>query len=39
MPKDESEKDTPLYEDSLDANNPANFDKFNIFDEEETIRA
>ena len=38
MPNDESETNAPLYDDSLDANNPEYFNKFNDFDEEETIR-
>ena len=38
MPNDESESNAPLYDDSLDANNPEHFNKFNDFDEEETIR-
>ena len=38
MPNDKSEKDAPIYDDSLDANNPDNFNKFNDFEEEEIIR-
>ena len=37
MPNDKSE-DKPIYDDSLDANNPDNFNKFNDFDEEEIVR-
>ena len=37
MPNDKIE-DTPLYDDSKDANNPDNFNKFNDFDEEEIVR-
>ncbi len=38
MPNDKSEKDAPIYDDSLDANNPDNFNKFNDFEEEEIVR-
>lgn len=38
MPDDKSETDRPIYDDSLDANNPDNFNKFNDFDKEETVR-
>nr|CAI9750628.1 hypothetical protein GPVRGNEL_GPVRGNEL_CDS_0013 [Caudoviricetes sp.] len=37
MPNDKSE-DNPLYDDSKDANNPDNFNKYNDFDEEEIVR-
>ena len=39
MPNDETEDDQPLYDDSLDANNPDNFNKFNDFEDEEIVRA
>lgn len=39
MPNDETEDDQPLYDDSLDANNPDNFNKFNDFEDEEVVRA
>jgi hypothetical protein len=39
MPNDETEDDAPLYDDSLDANNPDNFNKFNDFEDEEVVRA
>ena len=39
MPNDETENDQPLYDDSLDANNPDNFNKFNDFEDEEVVRA
>lgn len=39
MPNDETEDDSPLYDDSLDANNPDNFNKFNDFEDEEVVRA
>lgn len=38
MPNDESESNAPLYDGSLDANNPDNFNKFNDFEEEEIVR-
>lgn len=38
MPNDKSEKDQPLYDDRLDANNPENYHKFNDFEEEEIVR-
>ena len=38
MPNDKSDSDKPLYDDSLDANNPDNFNKFNNFEEEEIVR-
>ena len=38
MPNDETEDDQPLYDDSLDANNPDNFNKFNDFEDEEVVR-
>ena len=31
--------DRPLYDDSLDANNPDNFNKFHDFDDEEIVKA
>ena len=39
MPNDETEDDQPLFDDSLDANNPDNFNKFNDFEDEEIVRA
>lgn len=38
MPGDEDDDERPLFDESLDANNPDNFDKFNDFDDEEVIR-
>jgi len=40
MPNDEDgdEANAPLYDDSLDANNPDNFNKFNDFEDEEVVR-
>ena len=39
MPNDETEDDKPLFDESLDANNPDNFNKFNDFEDEEVVRA
>lgn len=40
MPNDETEDDSkPLFDDSLDANDPNNFDKFNDFEDEQIVRA
>lgn len=37
---DESEKDDkPLYDDTLDANNPDNYNKFDDFEDEIVVRA
>jgi hypothetical protein len=34
---DETEDDTPEFDESLDANNPDNFDKFSNFEDEEIV--
>ena len=34
---DESEDDAPEFDESLDANNPDNFDKFSNFEDEEIV--
>ena len=39
MPNDETDDDSPAYDDSLDANNPDNFSKFNDFEYEEVVKA
>ena len=39
MPNDETEDDKPLFDESLDANNPDNFNKFNDFEDEEVVKA
>lgn len=36
---DVSDTDKPLYDDSLDANNPDNLSKFDDFEDEEVVRA
>lgn len=39
MPNDETEDENqPLFDESLDANNPDNFNKFNDFEDEEVVR-
>lgn len=39
MPNDETENENqPLFDESLDANNPDNFNKFNDFEDEEVVR-
>lgn len=39
MPNDETEDENqPLFDESLDANNPDNFNKFNDFENEEVVR-
>ena len=39
MPNDETEDEyKPLFDESLDANNPDNFNKFNDFENEEVVR-
>lgn len=39
MPNDETDDDSPVYDDSLDANNPDNYSKFNDFEYEEVVKA
>lgn len=39
MPGDgDDDEDNPQYDDSLDANNPNNFSKFNDFEDEEVVK-
>ena len=39
MPNDETEDENkPLFDESLEANNPDNFNKFNDFENEEVVR-